>query len=60
LGENEFSKESRREKLGMMKEWNIKTMQYSYDFQRNGKKKYCLGSERKKLEKKKPFQFARA
>jgi hypothetical protein len=58
-GENEFSRESRKIRLGMMRSEMVKTMQYSYDFQRNGKTKYGFPAERKRLEKKKPFQFAR-
>ncbi len=58
-GEEEFSRESRKIRLGMMRSCMVKTMQYSYDFQRNGKTKYGFPAERKRLEKKKPFQFAR-
>lgn len=60
LGEEEFSRESRRLKLGMMSYWEIKTMKYSYDFRRNGKGKSAFPAERKRLEKKKSFQFARS
>jgi hypothetical protein len=60
LGENEFSRESRKIRLGMMRSCMVKTMQYSYDFQRNGKTKYGFPAERKRLEKKKPFQFSRS
>lgn len=53
-GENEFSFESRRLKLGMMSFWDRKVSKYSFDFER----KYAPFDMKK--FKKKSFQFARA
>lgn len=59
-GENEFSFESRRLKLGMMSEREQKPRDW-YSFAPPGKReRYCPPKQKEKLEKKKAFQFDRS